>query len=306
MTNEPKKDLAASVRQRLQNKAQATGRPFQELFEYYVMERFLYRLSQSPHANKFVLKGALLFTTWNAARSRATRDIDFLARMANDQDAVAAIVRKVCVLTVEPDGVRFDPNSLQTAVIKEDADYEGVRVTFNAFLQNSRFAMQLDLGFGDVTFPTPVMSDYPTLLDFPAPRLTSYGRETVLAEKFEAMVKLGLLNSRMKDFFDLWLLSRQFSFDGPVLATAIAKTFQHRGTKITRRPTALTEQFATDSAKMTQWQAFVRKSRLDQAPAELKVVVEALAMFLTPIVESLVDGAAFDLKWNPPGPWAAK
>ena len=126
--------------------------------------------------------------------------------------------------------------------------------------------MQIDLGFGDVTFPAPKMSDYPTLLDFPAPRLKSYGRETVVAEKFEAMVKLGLLNSRMKDFFDLWLLSRQFDFDGPVLATAIAKTFEHRGTELTLQPTALTADFATDAGKMTQWNAFVRKSRLERLP----------------------------------------
>lgn len=306
MTNEPKKDLAASVRHRLQSRAQATERPFQELFEYFVMERFLYRLSQSPYADKFVLKGALLFTTWNASRSRATRDIDFLAHTPNDQVAIAAMLRAVCAIEVEPDGVRFDADSLETTIIKEDADYEGIRATFKAYLQTSRFAMQIDIAFGDVTFPTPTLSDYPSILDFPMPRLKSYGRETVVAEKFEAMVKLGLLTSRMKDFFDLWLLSRQFDFDGAVLAKAISKTFEHRGTELTQLPTALTRQFAADRGKVTQWAAFISKSRLNQAPKELTTVVDTLGAFLLPIVASLLDNRPFDMQWKAPGPWAAK
>lgn len=306
MNDKPKKDLAASIRQRLSNKAQASGRPFQEVFEYFAMERFLYRLSQSRHAGKFVLKGALMFTAWQAASARSTRDIDFLARMANDQEEIAAVIREISTLELEPDGMRFDAESVRTGVIKEDADYEGVRVTFMAYLQNMKFAMQIDIGFGDVTFPAPQMTDYPTLLDLPAPRLNGYGRETVVAEKFEAMATLGLVNSRMKDYFDLWLLSRQFDFEGPTLKTAIEKTFLNRGTAVLPEPTALTSAFGSDGTKVMQWNAFIRKARLTQAPNDLLDVVQTLGVFLLPIAEALSQNTSFNFDWKAPGPWKAK
>jgi hypothetical protein len=218
MTKRPIKDVAASIRQRLLNNAQTTGRPFQEVLQYFAMERFLYRLAQSSHADKFVLKGALMFTAWGAPFSRPTKDIDLLARLGNNVDAILAVVRDICRLPVEPDGLAFDAESLQGKIIKEDADYEGIRVTFLARLQNATVHMQLDLGFGDVLTPAAALAEYPTLLDLPPPKLWGYSRETLVAEKFEAMVKLGQLNSRMKDFFDIWLLSRQFNFDGGMLA----------------------------------------------------------------------------------------
>ena len=208
------KNLPASVRQRLTNKARETDRPFQEVLQYFAMERFLYRLSRSRHADRFVLKGALMFTAWGAPASRPTKDIDLLARTDNAVEAVTAVMAEVCGQTVDADGLEFDVGSVAGEAIKEDADYPGVRVTFLVTLQNARVSMQIDVGFGDVVTPAATMTDYPVLLDFAAPHLLGYPRETVVAEKFEAMTKLGLLNSRMKDFYDLWLLARQFDFDG--------------------------------------------------------------------------------------------
>lgn len=204
MTSGPNKDLARSIRQRLQHKARVAGRPFQEVFEYFVMERFLYRLSRSPYSDAFVLKGALMFTAWGVEQFRATRDIDLLAHCPNDRRQLIELFRDVCDLEAEPDGLQFDVDSIAAAAIKEDADYEGVRVTFRAYLEKTRFALRIDIGFGDATIPAPELADFPVLLNLPAPRLRGYRRETVVAEKFEALTKLGMLNSRMKDYYDLW------------------------------------------------------------------------------------------------------
>jgi hypothetical protein len=293
------------VRQRLLNHAKANNRPFQELLQYYAMERFLYRLAQSPYAGQFVLKGALLFTVWGAPASRPTKDIDFLGRMKNSVEAVTSVIRAVCNQAVEADGLVFDAVSVAGRVIKEDADYEGVRVTFPVALQNARVAMQLDVGFGDVMVPAAALTNYPTILDFAAPRLYGYRRETVVAEKFEALVKLGQLNSRLKDFYDLWLLSRHFDFDGPVLAKAIANTFAHRGTPVTQQPFALTPTFTEDAAKRTQWQGFRKKSRLENATEELRDVVEALGNFLAPLAVALEQALPFEQVWKAPGSWQA-
>lgn len=299
----PLKDVAASVRQRLQNVAKVTNRPFQEVLEYYAMERFLYRLARSPHAGRFVLKGALLFRAWGGPASRPTRDIDLLARMENTVDAVVSVFREVCGAAVEPDGMVFDPAVIQGTVIKEDADYPGVRVTFLGTLQNARAAMQADLGFSDVVTPGPVPLDYPTILEFPAPRLTGYTPETVAAEKFEAMVKLDLLNSRMKDFYDLWALARRFDFDGATLAAAVARTFANRRTAVVPRPTALTPAFAADPGKRAQWAGFVRKAKLGDAPADLAEVTAVIESFLGPPAAAVSAGAEFRGVWRAPGPW---
>jgi predicted nucleotidyltransferase component of viral defense system len=302
----PPKDIAASVRQRLQNNARQTGRPFQEVLQYFAMERFLYRLSQSPHADRFILKGALMLAAWHAPASRPTRDIDFLARIENTVEAILPVIRDVCKQPVEPDGLVFDEGSIAGVVIKEDADYEGVRVIFRALLQNARVPMQIDMGFGDVVFPAALPTDYPTILDYPAPRLRAYSRETAVAEKFEAMTKLGQLNSRMKDFFDIWLLSRQFDFDGSTLASAVEKTFANRKTPIDPKPIALTSAFVEEPTKGTQWRGFLRKSRLENAPQELGQVVDALAAFLLPVAEALKESRPFDQFWQAPGTWQAR
>jgi predicted nucleotidyltransferase component of viral defense system len=222
------KDLAASVHQRLLNRARAVGRPFAELLQHYAMERFLYRLSKSPHAPSFVLKGALALTMWGIPRSRTTKDIDFLGQADNSVDSVVITVQGVCLERVEPDGMAFDASTVEGERIIEGADYEGVRVRFGGSLGSARVTMQLDIAFGDAVVPAPQLVAYPTILDFPPPRLKVYSRESTISEKLEAMVRLGLLNSRMKDFFDIWLLSARFSFDGATLSYAIQRTFEAR------------------------------------------------------------------------------
>ena len=212
MKKSANKNVAASVHQRLLNVSRETGRPFNETLQYFAMERLLYRLSCSPHKDSFVLKGALLFRVWDVPDSRATRDVDFLAFLGNSPRNLAAVFREVCTIESD-DGVVFDPDSIDARTIKEVADYEGVRVRFRGLLGKARITMQIDIGFGDKVHPGVVRADYPVILDLPAPAMRMYPPETVVAEKVEAMVHLGSLNSRMKDFYDVWRLSQQFEFD---------------------------------------------------------------------------------------------
>lgn len=194
------KNIEASVKAQLQNKAKETNRPFAEILRYYGMERFLYRFSKSKYADKFVLKGALLFAVWQMPERRTTLDIDFLGRFDNQVVAIETVMRDVCDVAVDPDGIKFDSTTVQGLKIKEDADYEGVRIKFTGFLDRARIPMQIDVGFGDIIHPKIRVINYPVILDFPKPHLNGYPQESVISEKFEAMIKLGLLNSRMKDF----------------------------------------------------------------------------------------------------------
>jgi len=298
-------DIAASVRQRLLNKARASGRPFSELLQYFAMERFLYRLSKSVHADKFVLKGALMFNVWRAPETRPTMDIDLLGITGNSIDSIAAIALAICEQDVEADGLTFDPGSIEVARIVEDADYAGVRGGLRGALGVARIAMEVDIGFGDVVTPRPETVEYPAILDFPAPALRGYSQVSAIAEKFEAMVKLGVLNSRVKDFFDIWLLSRQFDFEGAILTQAVSNTFVTRGTVMPATPIALTAAFANETAKQTQWQGFVRKSRLQAAPASFVEVVEAISDFLGPVAGAIANDEIFSGTWIAPGPWRA-
>jgi len=304
MTKRQYKNIGASIRQRLLTKARETGRPFSELLQYFAMERFLYRLSNSPYADNFILKGALMLTVWEAPLTRPTMDIDFLGRIENSVETLVKVTRGICQQEVEPDGIVFDVTDIDAERIAEDADYEGIRIRFRGSLDSARFVIQLDIGFGDIIVPSPESINYPTILDLPAPQLRGYSRESTIAEKFEAMVKLGILNSRMKDFFDIWLMSRQFDFDGTVLAEAITKTFSTRGTKIPAEPLALTDAFAEDAAKATQWRGFFRRNRLSEAPKDLAKVIVSIGAFLKPISESLVAGHVFKSIWKAPGPWS--
>ncbi len=287
------------------NKAKETNRPFQELLQYFAMERFLYRLARSRHACTFILKGALMFTAWGCRSSRPTKDIDLLGRMDNAVATVVAVIREVCGAAVESDGLVFDVGSVVGEVIKEDADYSGVRTTFLVTLQNARVTIQIDMGFGDVVTPAAVPTAYPVLLDFAAPQLLGYPRETVVAEKFEALTKLGLLNSRMKDFYDLWVLSRQFDFDGATLAVAIQKTFANRKTAVRSRPTGLTSEFGGDASKQAQWLGFLKKTKLEGVPAALQTVIDELVPFLGPVAAAVESQLAFDRRWVARGPWGA-
>lgn len=303
MTKSFSRNIAASVRQRLLNNARETGRPFNELLQYFAMERFLYRLSKSRYSDNFVLKGALMLTVWEAPLSRPTMDIDFLGQIDNNIEAIIAVTKDICGKKVEPDGITFDLNSIRGEPITEDADYEGVRVRFHGSLGTAHFTMQLDIGFGDVVIPAPASLEYPTILDLPAPRIRGYSKESTIAEKFEAKVKLGALNSRMKDFFDIWLLSRQFDFAGPRLAAAIEKTFSTRGTDIQSEPIALTNSFAEDPAKVAQWQGFIRKNRLTNVPQDFGKVIKAIVVFLGPVAKTLAGKKPFEATWIAPGPW---
>ncbi|MBN1495391.1 MAG: nucleotidyl transferase AbiEii/AbiGii toxin family protein, partial [Spirochaetes bacterium] len=248
------RDMAASVRQRLLNRARSERRPFNELLQYYAMERFLYRLSQSVHVDRFILKGALMLRVWRSPELRPTMDIDMLGRTSNEEADIIAQIQDILAVDVETDGLAFYPASIQAERIAEDAEYNGIRIRFMGALGSARINMQIDIGFGDVVYPEPEMSDLPTMLNSTTPRLLCYSRESSIAEKLEAIVKLGVLNSRMKDFYDIWLLSRQFDFDGAKLTEAIRLTFKQRGTAIHAEIDAFAEPFI--EAKQTQWVAF--------------------------------------------------
>ena len=266
------KKMGASVRQRLLNYAKANGRPFAEVVQYYAMEWFLYRLSVSPHVETFTLKGALLLTAWKCPISRPTMNIDLLGRTDNAVEAIVALMREILLVAVTDDGIVFDPASFAAEVIREDADYAGVRTTFVGRVDSARVYMQIDTGFGDVMTPGPETLIYPTILDFPAPTLSGYSRETVVAEKLQALVKLRMLNTRMKDYFDLWLLTRQPQLNKEVLAKAIKRTFANRGLEIDLAPIGLTSAFGDDLAKQMQWSAFVKRSRLTEVPTNLSEI----------------------------------
>ena len=303
MRKQPLKNIAASVHQRLLNIARDTDRPFNELLQYFAMERFLYRLSKSPHAEKFILKGALMLTVWKASISRPTMDIDLLGQTDNIFDNIVSITSDICLQDVEPDGIIFDETSIKGEQITEDADYAGIRIRFKGNLGTAQISMQIDVGFGDVVVPSVEPIEYTTILDFPAPRIKGYSKESIISEKYEAMVKLGILNSRIRDFFDIWFLSQHFEFDGHTLAAAIMKTFSTRGTNIQSSPIALTNTFANDPLKVAQWKGFIRKNRLKNVPREFGKVVISIKEFLEPISKTLSSKKSFKGTWNPAGPW---
>ncbi|MFZ1987404.1 MAG: nucleotidyl transferase AbiEii/AbiGii toxin family protein [Desulfatitalea sp.] len=295
------RNIPASVRQRLLNRAKKDGRPFNELLQYYAMERFLYRLSQSNHAERFVLKGALMLSVWRSPDLRPTMDIDMLGRTSNGEADIVAQIRDILAVNAEPDGVAFHPDSIQTERITEDADYAGIRIRFLAVLDSARINIQIDIGFGDVVYPGPEESELPTMLDYPAPRLLCYSKESAIAEKLEAMVKLGMLNSRMKDFYDIWLLSRHFDFDGRKLAEAIRQTFKQRSTALPEEIEAFTESFI--NAKETQWTAFRKRLKKPSVPVAFSEVETAVDGFLTPVIASVSSGRSSPTLWTAPGPW---
>ncbi len=299
--NSPKNN-AASIRQRLLNRAKTDGRPFNELLQYYAMERFLCRLSLSPHSGLFVLKGALMLRVWGSPEFRPIMDIDMLGNTSNQLADILAKVRDIMALEVEPDGIEFLLDSIRSERITEDADYQGVRLRFLGMLGTARVNMQLDIGFGDVVYPACIKSSFPTTLDSPSPELLCYSKESAIAEKFEAMVKLGTLNSRMKDFFDIWLLCQNFEFNSLVLAEAIRQTFANRGTLIFV-PVEAFEQIFID-AKQKQWAAFCRRLQPNPAPMAFEEVVAVLKTFLGPVFLELAQGHVQSKNWTANGPWS--
>lgn len=303
MTDRPSKNIVASIHQRLLNASRQTGRVFNDLVLYYAIERFLYRLSQSAYRDRVVLKGGLMLNVWDAPVTRVTRDIDLLGRLSNDLDRIADMVRVVCGITVEEDGLIFDPTTVTARRIAEDADYEGVRAAFKGHFGKVPLAMQIDFGFSDVITPAAVPISYPSVLGHSPPQLMAYNRETAVAEKFEAMVKHGELNSRMRDFFDVWVLARNFAFDGRLLADAVRATFERRQTAIEIEPVCFSERFVTTPAKVAQWKGFIKNSRVAPSPTGFAEVVGDVQQFLKPIAAALADDRPFDRQWPAGGNW---
>ncbi len=297
------KNISASVHERLLNMAKVSSRPFNELLQHFAIERFIYRLSKSPHADRFILKGALMLSVWSGLVSRPTMDIDLLGKIDNSLEEIKTAMRDACKMDVGDDGMFFDEKTVSAARITEDAKYEGVRVRIHGNLGNARVSLQIDVGFGDVIVPGPGKVAYPALLEFPSPELNGYTMETTIAEKYQAMVKLGVVNSRMKDFYDIWMLSRTFDFKGKVLAEAIKKTFINRKTDLTNNPAIFDPSFRQDGTRQVQWQGFIRKARLSNVSGDFGDVVAGIKMFLELPVRSLVDRRTFQCTWKASGPW---
>jgi hypothetical protein len=299
MPREPR-NIGASVRARLLDRARAERSDFQILLTRYALERLLYRLSVSPYRDRFILKGALLFLTWVSDPFRPTRDLDLLGQGDSGTEVIADTFRAICVEPVAADGVVFDATALQAMPIREQMVYGGIRVRTRATIDGARIPIQIDISFGDVVTPAPVEIDYPTLLDNPAPHLRAYPVETVVAEKFEALTTLGVANSRLKDFYDLWLIAQTFELRQAALIEAVHRTFERRGTRLPHdTPAGLTDPFVTAWGR--QWSAFLGRERMAAAPDSLITVLVDLRAFLMPLV---VGVSAEDRVWLPGGPWA--
>jgi len=299
MTNIP-----ASVRARLLNRARSEHRPFNELLQYYAMERFLYRLSKSKHADSFVLKGGLMLQMWGGSLTRATKDIDLHRAATASVDDLESVIRDCIGVQVEDDGLLFDAETVNGEQIRLGAQYDGVRIRFGGHLGNARVSVQVDVGFADVITPGAQPISYPTLLDFSTPELLGYTPETTIAEKFEAMVTLDMANTRMKDFLDIWLLAKGRPFEGSVLAQAIEATFSRRQTDLpTEAPIALTAAFSDARDKSIQWTSYAKKARVRGDVPSLGQATALISDFLMPVVEALGNDETFEAEWPPGGPW---
>lgn len=302
--NRPR-NVPASVRQCLTNRARERGEDVDLVFIRYALERLLYRLGTSDHRDRFILKGALLFILWAGEPYRATRDLDLLGFGERDIEELATTFRALCDTPVEEDdGLEFTAESVRVEPMRDEEGYPGARVRLQARLAGARLSVQVDIGFGDAVTPKAEEIEYPSLLALPAPRIRAYPRETVVAEKYEAIVSLGMLNSRMKDFYDLWVLASSFPFDGKTLAAAVRATFDRRGTALPEAtPVGLSGEFAGDRSKQQQWQAFQRRGRPALPPPALADVVGSIRDFLVPPTEALRQGETFDQQWPEGGPW---
>lgn len=296
------RNTAASVRARLLARAHADRRDFNLVLTRYALERLLYRLSVSAHAGQFLLKGALLFDLWFDMPHRPTRDADLLGFGPSDAPRLEEVFREICAVELD-DGIRFRPDTVRAGEIRKGAGYSGIRVTLVGSLDGALCPVRVDVGFGDAVTPEPESIDYPALLpEMPSPKLRAYPRYTVIAEKLEALVSLGIANSRMKDYFDLWTLSRHSDLDGGVVCRAIHATFERRGTPLPEGvPFGLSEEFALDARKQAQWRAFIGKNAL--AEVALQEVVGCLQTFLCPPLASLRQGVRFPRTWHSGDGW---
>jgi hypothetical protein len=296
--------LAESIRQRLLNLAHKKAEPFDLILTRYGLERLLYRIGQSKWASNFLLKGAMLFSLWYDSPRRPTRDLDLMIYGKTDAQYLKEVFQSICTMKVENDGIEYIAESVTCTEIREKNIYHGIRIKLMATLAGAKIRLQIDIGFGDVVFPEPKEITYPTLLELPAPRIHSYSMYTVVAEKFQAMATLGILNSRMKDFFDVRVMAGEFEFSGAVLCLAIKSTFKRRDALLPlETPVALTGAFAVDKSKNIQWDAFIRKNRLHIKEKSLTEVIDFLHRFLVPPVSALASKKDFNRIWPPGGPW---
>lgn len=296
---------ADEVRRQLRLRADELGLDFQQALQYYAMERFLFRLSHSAWSERFIVKGAVMLRVWDAAVARPTRDIDFLGRIENTPEAARDAVQECLAAKVADDGLVFSPD-IEAAQAMLDDRYPGVRVKLRGDLAGARFTLRLDIGVDDAVVPAPGWVDYPPLLDQPAPRILAYDPATAVAEKFESIVDLGLINSRLKDFYDLWMLAGALSFEGQTLADALSATFRARGTeRPVEAPVALTSAFFHQSATAAMWRAY--RSRLAasgiEAPADLAQVVRVIGEFIMPPSLAAASGTPFGQLWTPGLGW---
>ncbi len=268
------------------------------------MERFLYRLGNSQYRGKFVLKGAMLYLLWDRAPHRPTRDLDLHGTGDCSVAHMEMVIKEICGLEVEDDGVVFLQETVRGEEIREGQEYAGVRLQLVARLASARMSLQIDVGSGDDVYPEPREADYPTVLSFQAPRIRVYPRESVVAEKYHALVFLGIANSRMKDFFDLWTLAKIFAFEGEMLARSIEVTFMRRRTEVPLRiPMGLSDEFCDDAGKQAQWRAFLSKGRLVEEEVSLREVAEFLRTFLMPPSTAIARNNRFGYHWPAAGPW---
>jgi len=299
-------NLSASVLARLRNVAREKNTDYQLILRRYAIERILHRLSISPYRDQFILKGAMLFTAWLEDPFRPTQDLDLLGHGDPATSSIEAVFRAICQTHTEDDGLAFDTDGLKAAPIREDQQYGGVRVKTRAFLGKTRIPVQVDIGFGDAITPAAQELEFPPLLSQGGPLLKAYPKETVVAEKLQAIVALGRANSRMKDFYDLLALSRLFEFDGQTLALAIRATFDRRRTAApTMLPDGLSQEFATDQEKQLQWAAFVRREPLLIAAPSLGETIEEITSFAQPPLKAAASGVDYDFRWIDGGPWKA-
>ncbi len=297
------RNVGASVRARLLARARETRQDFSLVLTRYAIERLLYRIGVSSHADHFLLKGALLFDLWFDVPHRPTRDIDLLGFGSGELSLMESTFKEISAIA-EDDGVTFDPDTVRATEIRKDANYAGVRVGILGSIDGARCQIQVDIGFGDAVTPDPDDVEYPVMLpEFAAPKLRAYPRYTVVAEKLEALTSLGMANSRMKDYFDLWVLSRYADFDADILRRAVRATFDRRATSMSgSAPLGLTDAFAQDAQKDAQWLAFLSRNRLEGLA--LHDVIAALGRFLLPIVEAAASNSPLRGRWTAGGPWS--
>ena len=298
------KNIAASVKQQLLNLSRSRDWDFNWLLSRYANERFLYRISQSSHVDQLILKGAFLFIYWGQGDLRPTRDIDLLGYDMGDAQTVHRLFVELCTLKIEvDDGLYYDPDSVRVTLIQQDQKQHGYRVHLVAYLGKARVRVQIDVGTGDIVTPAPTWIKFPTLLNaFPAPFLRAYSQEVTIAEKVHAMIDKGLKNSRIKDFYDLWMLSQHYSFSGHRLTLAMQNTFQQKKLMpIPEKVLPLEPAFAGNREKQLQWQAFMRKGEL-MAP-DFPDIIAILRGFLSPPLQSIREGKPFEAYWLAGGPW---